>query len=125
VDDFRYDMGFVAEISRMATGAIPLHKAGFTGITVRINSPKGFEQDFASNSSFLLYRKYLTASQLLCITLSVKIGRPTLPARERQSRLVALRFTPDELREVKQAAKAAKLSVSQYIRMKLGLRGDK
>lgn len=44
---------------------------------------------------------------------------------ERQSRLVALRFTREELRKVKQAAKAAKLSVSEYIRMKLVLRGDK
>jgi hypothetical protein len=55
----------------------------------------------------------------------MKIGRPSLPAKERQSRLVALRFTPVELQKVKQAAKANKLSVSQYIRMKLGLRGDK
>jgi hypothetical protein len=56
---------------------------------------------------------------------NMKIGRPFLPAKERLSRLVALRFTRDELRDVKNAAKTAKLSVSQYIRLRLGLRGDK
>jgi hypothetical protein len=78
-----------------------------------------------STSVFLYNKKHLTAPLTLCITTKVKIGRPTLPARERQSRLVALRFTPYELREVKRAAKAAKLSVSQYIRTKLGLRDER
>jgi hypothetical protein len=87
--------------------------------------PSGFGQDFAYGTLILLYIKCLTSPLPLCITINMKIGRPTLPARERQSRLVALRFTPDELRAVKQAAKTASLSVSQFIRMKLGFRGNR
>ena len=46
-------------------------------------------------------------------------------AKERSSHLVALRLTPDEHKALEHAAEKSKLSVSNYIRLKLGLRGDK
>jgi hypothetical protein len=52
-----------------------------------------------------------------------KIGRPKKLAKERSSELIALRLTSAELKELEQAADKAKLSVSGYIRLKLGLRG--
>lgn len=54
-----------------------------------------------------------------------KMGRPKKLARERSSHLVALRLTPAECKALEQAAEKSKLSVSNYIRFKLGLRGDK
>lgn len=55
----------------------------------------------------------------------VKIGRPTMKAKERSSHLIALRLKPDEHKSLERAAERAKLSISNYIRAKLGLRGDK
>jgi len=55
----------------------------------------------------------------------VKMGRPKKPAKERQSHLIAIRFTPAERQELERAAQAAKLSVSEYVRRKLSLRGEK
>jgi len=54
----------------------------------------------------------------------VKTGRPKLPAKERQSHLIAIRFTPAEHQELERAAQAAKLTVSEYVRRKLSLRGE-
>jgi predicted HicB family RNase H-like nuclease len=54
-----------------------------------------------------------------------RIGRPAMKAKERSSILIALRLRPDEHKTVEEAAKRAKISVSKYIRTKLGLRGDK
>jgi uncharacterized protein (DUF1778 family) len=54
-----------------------------------------------------------------------RTGRPPIPALERQSRLIALRLTKDEYKRIERAAAKAKLSVSEYIRQELGLRGDK
>ena len=54
----------------------------------------------------------------------VKMGRPPKLARERQSRMIALRLTPAEYRELEQAAAKAEVSMSEYIRDKLGIRGD-
>jgi len=51
------------------------------------------------------------------------MGRPTLKAKERSSHLIALRLTPDEHKALEQAAERSKLSISKYIRTKLGLRG--
>jgi hypothetical protein len=45
-------------------------------------------------------------------------------ARERQSHLIALRLKPAELKALERAARKAELSVSDYIRQKLKLRGD-
>ncbi len=53
----------------------------------------------------------------------MKLGRP--PASERQSRQIALRLTKTEYAKLEHAAKKAKLTVSDYIREELGLRGDK
>lgn len=54
-----------------------------------------------------------------------KLGRPKKPAKERSSHLIALRLTAAEHKALEQAVKESKLSVSNYIREKLGLRGDK
>jgi hypothetical protein len=50
-----------------------------------------------------------------------KMGRPPLLKRDRQSALVALRFTPEERKELDEAALRAGLSLSDYIRSKLNL----
>jgi hypothetical protein len=61
-----------------------------------------------------------------CYTISMpKMGRPKMLARERQSDLIALRLTPAERRELEEAARSAKVTISKFIRLKLGLRGDK
>jgi hypothetical protein len=54
-----------------------------------------------------------------------KIGRPKKAAKERSSHLVALRLTPAEHKALEEAAEKSKLSVSNYIRTRLDLRGDK
>jgi predicted HicB family RNase H-like nuclease len=54
-----------------------------------------------------------------------KMGRPKKAAKERSSHLIALRLTPAEHKALEQAAEKSKLSISNYIRAKLGLRGDK
>jgi hypothetical protein len=52
-----------------------------------------------------------------------RIGRPKIAASKRQSRVIAVRVTPDEYRKLDEAA--GKLKIGDYIRQKLGLRGDK
>jgi predicted HicB family RNase H-like nuclease len=54
-----------------------------------------------------------------------RTGRPKKPAKQRSSRLIALRLTPAEHRVLEQAAEKAKLSLSEYVRSKLDLRGEK
>ena len=53
------------------------------------------------------------------------MARPTKSAKDRQSEIVGVRFTPAERKAFDKAAKKAGLSLSSYIRHKLGLRGDK
>jgi len=53
-----------------------------------------------------------------------KMGRPKKMAKERSSHLVALRLTPAEHKLLEQAAEKARLSVSDYIRLEVGLRGE-
>jgi predicted HicB family RNase H-like nuclease len=53
-----------------------------------------------------------------------KMGRPRKPAKERQNRQYAVRLTEDESKALEQAASKSKLSVSDYIRQKLGFRGE-
>jgi hypothetical protein len=55
----------------------------------------------------------------------VKMGRPVMKAKDRSSRLVALRLTPAEYKTLEQAAGRSKLTISNYLRFKLGLRSDK
>jgi hypothetical protein len=55
----------------------------------------------------------------------VKMGRPKLPAKQRSSQVIALRLTSAEFKSLEQTAAKAKLSVSDYIRTKLGLRGER
>jgi len=54
----------------------------------------------------------------------VKMGRPKLPAKERASHVIALRLTPTEDKVLQQLAKDSGLSVRDYIRTKLKLRGE-
>jgi uncharacterized protein (DUF1778 family) len=53
-----------------------------------------------------------------------KMGRPKLPVKERQSRQIALRITQAEYKALEQAAAKADLSLSNYLRHKLEIRGD-
>jgi predicted HicB family RNase H-like nuclease len=55
----------------------------------------------------------------------VKKGRPRMADKDRSGRLIALRLTSDEHKCLEKAAAKAKLSVSEYVRTKLGLRGGK
>jgi uncharacterized protein (DUF1778 family) len=47
------------------------------------------------------------------------MGRPPMPKKERQSKIVGLRFTTEERKELEQAAKKAEMSLSEYCRSKL------
>jgi len=49
------------------------------------------------------------------------MGRPKKPAKERQSEIVGVRFTSAERQRFEQAARKAGLSLSEYLRSKLGL----
>jgi uncharacterized protein (DUF1778 family) len=51
-----------------------------------------------------------------------KMGRPVMKAKERSSVLIALRLKPAEHKTLEQAAERSKLTLSNYIRVKLGLR---
>ena len=48
-----------------------------------------------------------------------KVGRPKLPKGEAKGKIVALRFSADDVKRVSAAAKAKKLSVSEWIRSTL------
>jgi len=48
-------------------------------------------------------------------------GRPTLPSGSKRDARLPVKFTPAEAAEVRAAAEAAALSVSEYIRQRLGL----
>lgn len=54
-----------------------------------------------------------------------KIGRPTIAPKDRASRVITLRMTPAEEKTLQRMAKEARLSVGEFIRTKLNLRGDK
>jgi hypothetical protein len=53
----------------------------------------------------------------------VKMGRPPLPAKERQSRIIALRLTSAEQRKLERLAEKSGVSVSDYVRRALGFKG--
>jgi predicted HicB family RNase H-like nuclease len=48
-----------------------------------------------------------------------KVGRPPLPKGAAKGRIVPVRFAPDDLKAIEAAARAAKLSVSEWIRSTL------
>ncbi len=52
-----------------------------------------------------------------------RTGRPKLAASKRQSRVIALRLTPAEYKKIERAAGKSKLG--DYVRERLGIRGDK
>ena len=45
-----------------------------------------------------------------------KAGRPKLPKGEAKGRIVPVRFTGDDLKAMEQAAKAGKVTLSEWIR---------
>jgi predicted HicB family RNase H-like nuclease len=45
-----------------------------------------------------------------------KVGRPPLPKGAAKGHIVPVRFAPDDLKAIEAAARAAKLSVSEWIR---------
>lgn len=49
-----------------------------------------------------------------------KPGRPKLPRGEAMGRIVPVRFAPDDLRVMGEKARAAKLSLSEWIRSTIG-----
>jgi hypothetical protein len=48
-----------------------------------------------------------------------KVGRPKLPKGEAKGRIVPVRFNADDLRAIEAAAKAKKLTISEWIRSTL------
>jgi len=54
----------------------------------------------------------------------MRMGRPRMPAKDRQTHLIALRLTPAEHKKLEQGAQQSGLSLSQFIRITLGLRGE-
>jgi hypothetical protein len=48
-----------------------------------------------------------------------KVGRPKLPKGEAKGRIVPVRFNADDLRAIEAAAKAKKLTLSEWIRSTL------
>ena len=75
---------------------------------------------------FLLDNNYI----LLDNKCMAKMGRPKKPVSERLRRQIAIRLTDAEYQKIEQAAvkesikRKAGLTVSDYIRLKLGLRGE-
>jgi len=45
-----------------------------------------------------------------------KVGRPKMPKGEAKGRIVPVRFTGDDLKAMEQAARASKVTVSEWIR---------
>jgi uncharacterized protein (DUF1778 family) len=54
-----------------------------------------------------------------------KLGRPPIPKAERQNRVIVLRVKAAEYKALEAAAQKSGLSVSEYMRRKLKLRGEK
>jgi predicted HicB family RNase H-like nuclease len=48
-----------------------------------------------------------------------KVGRPKLPRGEAKGRIVPVRFNADDLKAIEAAAKAKKLTLSEWIRSTL------
>ena len=70
------------------------------------------------------YTQCLDSLVIICYTQTMaKMGRPKMLAKERSSHLIALRLTDAEYKVLKQAA--GSLSLSDYVRSKLNLRGGK
>ena len=45
-----------------------------------------------------------------------KVGRPRMPKGEAKGRIVPVRFTADDLKAMEQAARASKVTISEWIR---------
>jgi len=48
-----------------------------------------------------------------------RVGRPNLPKGDAKARIVPVRFKPDEFKAIMAAARAAKQSLSEWIRSTL------
>jgi hypothetical protein len=84
-----------------------------------------FVEFIAVAISCVSLRNFLDKLSTICYTLIMsKMGRPKKPAKERSSILIALRLTPAERLTLERSATKAGLSLSNYIRLKLELRGE-
>jgi len=112
--------------------AIPMNRARYSRKQIgRTNKPNG-TAGRKERRGFGILRKYFLLGCVFILTafgLSVynkymsKMGRPKKPAKDRQSRVIALRVTPAEYKKIERAAGKSKLG--DYVRECLGLRGDK
>jgi uncharacterized protein (DUF1778 family) len=48
-----------------------------------------------------------------------KVGRPVLPKKEKKGVFISTRLSPDEYKEIVQAAKASGLKIRKWVRVKL------
>ena len=64
----------------------------------------------------------LDTYETLCYTFNMRMGRPRMLAKERQSHLIALRLTPAEHRKLEQLARKSGLSLSEFVRQALGFK---
>jgi hypothetical protein len=48
-----------------------------------------------------------------------KVGRPALPKKEKKGKFISTRLSPDEYKEVVEAAKASGMSKTKWVRTKL------
>ena len=89
-------------------------------------TPSGRGNKSLPGLHFLLDNNYI----MLDNKYMAKMGRPTKPVSERRRRQIAIRLTDAEYQKIEQAAvkesirRKAGLTVSDYIRLKLGLRGE-
>jgi hypothetical protein len=64
----------------------------------------------------MLYEPSSFRSQELAQPKKAKVGRPKMPKGEAKGRIVPVRFTADDLKAMEQAARANKVTVSEWIR---------
>jgi hypothetical protein len=64
----------------------------------------------------MLYEPSSFRSRELAQQKKAKVGRPKMPKGEAKGRIVPVRFTGDDLKAMEQAARASKVTVSEWIR---------
>ncbi len=69
-----------------------------------------------SSQPRMLYEPLSFRSRELAQPKKAKVGRPKMPKGEAKGRIVPVRFTADDLKAMEQAARANKVTVSEWIR---------
>jgi hypothetical protein len=69
-----------------------------------------------SSQQRMLYEPSSFRSRELAQQKKAKVGRPKMPKGEAKGRIVPVRFTGDDLKAMEQAARASKVTVSEWIR---------